>query len=262
MKKGIIGIIPDVCDIKRTMKLAEEYGAVFEYNDFMLPQQLDQTDECRKKVDFYRKLDRDRSEDTLHGAFLDITVHSQDAMIREISRKRIYQSLRIAEDLEIRGVVFHTELIANYHSPSYRERWLEKNTEFWSRALEDFPGLEIYMENMFDEDEKSMAELGRVMESNKRFGICLDYAHAAVFGTDIPLDCWVRELAPYIRHMHINDNDLKDDLHLPVGQGKIDWQQFHDLTERYQINASILLEINGYQAQKESLEYIRENHIL
>ena len=62
--------------------------------------------------------------------------------------------------------------------------------------------------------------------------------------------------------MHINDNNLKDDLHLPVGRGRIDWQQFRNLVEKYQVNASVLLEVKGFEAQKESLEYIRKNHIL
>ena len=37
MKERILEIIPDRNDIERTLKLAEEYGAVFEYNDFMVP---------------------------------------------------------------------------------------------------------------------------------------------------------------------------------------------------------------------------------
>ena len=262
MEKSVIGIIPDICDIERTMKLTEEYGVVFEYNDFMLPRQLDQTEECRRKIEINRGLGRDRSQDTFHGAFLDLAIHSQDAMIREISRKRIYQSMEIAQELDVRGVVFHSGLVGNFYAPYYWKRWVEKNVEFWTRVLEDFPHREIYIENMFDEDEQSLAELGKALESQDRFGICLDYAHAMAFGDAKQIERWFQGAAPYIRHMHINDNNLKEDLHLPLGQGTIDWEQFGSLMRRYGVRASVLLEVAGEQAQRQSLEYIREHHIL
>ena len=262
MKDRILEIIPDRNDIERILKLAEEYGAVFEYNDFMVPPQTEDADKRRETVAFYRSLGRDLSQDTLHGAFLDITVHSQDPWIRRVSGKRIYQSMETAEELGVRGVVFHTGLLRDYREESYLENWLETNAAFWEKVLEDFPGREIYLENMFEADGECLARLGRRMASFGRFGICLDYAHAAAFGNAEDLAGWVEQTAPYIRHMHINDNNLKDDLHLPVGRGRIDWQQFRNLVEKYQVNASVLLEVKGFEAQKESLEYIRKNHIL
>ena len=140
MKDRILEIIPDRNDIERTLKLAEEYGAVFEYNDFMVPPQTEDADKRRETVAFYRSLGRDLSQDTLHGAFLDITVHSQDPWIRRVSGKRIYQSMETAEELGVRGVVFHTGLLRDYREKSYLENWLETNAAFWEKVLEDFPG--------------------------------------------------------------------------------------------------------------------------
>ena len=135
MKERILEIIPDRNDIERTLKLAEEYGAVFEYNDFMIPPQTEDADKRRETVAFYRSLGRDLSQDTLHGAFLDITVHSQDPWIRRVSGKRIYQSMETAEELGVRGVVFHTGLLRDYREKSYLENWLETNAasgkRFW-----------------------------------------------------------------------------------------------------------------------------------
>lgn len=68
------------------------------------------------------------------------------------------------------------------------------------------------MENMFDEAPDILAGLAERMKDIENFGICLDYAHAML--SKCPGDEWVRTLAPYIRHMHINDNDLENDLHL------------------------------------------------
>ena len=129
-KKRLYEIIPDIKNISRSLKLAEQYGTVFEYNDFMLPGYLDDREECRRKLIFYKSLGRDCSNDTLHGAFIDISVHSEDSLIRKVSRFRVRQSMEIAQEMGVRGVVFHTGLLASFNDEKYRESWLEANVEF------------------------------------------------------------------------------------------------------------------------------------
>ena len=96
-------LIPDIHNLEKTVKLSKQYGAYFEYNDFFLPQVLDDKEEVEKRIKIYKTLDRDRSKDTLHGVFLDIIIHSMDEKIRSVSEERIRQVLCIAEELEIRG---------------------------------------------------------------------------------------------------------------------------------------------------------------
>lgn len=261
-KRIFFEIIPNRKDIERSMELVLDYGVTFEYNDFMMPDVLDHLEECRKRIDFYKGLGRDRSRDTMHGAFLDITVHSTDSMIRRASRKRVYQSMEIADELGLRGVVFHTGLLANYHDETYESQWMEQNVEFWKEVLKDFPSLEIYMENMFEENPVMCRRIGEAMAMEDRFGICLDYAHASAFGRDCETAGWLCELSPHIKHMHINDNDLQRDLHLPVGAGQIDWVQYGQMLEECQVLASVLIETEGYDAQKKSLEYLKKKGIL
>ena len=61
--------------------------------------------------------------------------------------------------------------------------------------------------------------------------------------------------------LHINDNDLKNDLHLPLGTGQIDWRAFDDLLRENQVEASVLIEVNGYEAQKKSLAYMTQHNL-
>ena len=105
-----------------------------------------------------------------------------------------------------------------------------------------------------------LAELAEELRDVKNFGVCLDYAHAVL--TDCPCETWVRTLAPYVRHVHINDNDLHDDLHKSVGSGSIDWRVYDSLIRQYRIDATVLVEVNGYESQKRSLEYLKRNHIV
>lgn len=259
MFMGGIYIIPKEATIRESMKLAEEYQACFEYNDFVFADILDDEAEVKRRVSFYKSLGRDRSKDTLHGAFLDVTVHSSDKKIREISELRVRQSLDIATELGIRGVVFHTNYIANFRIKTYMDNWVKMNAEFYSRMLEAYPSLEIYIENMFDYTPDLLARLAKKMEGENRFGVCLDYAHASISGCDI--ENWIKTLAPYVRHMHVNDNDLVDDLHQTVGEGDIDWQQYCTLLKLNHVHSSVLVEVQEIDGQKKSITYMKENKL-
>lgn len=252
-------MIPDMEHIEETLNLAQQYHAGFEYNDFFLPQVISDEAEIEKRIQFYQSLDRDRSRDTLHGAFLDVTIHSQDDKIRAVSRERVRQSLSIAKRLGARGVVFHANLIAGYYDEHYLNGWLASSVSFYKEKLAEFPELEIFVENMFETRPDDLKRLAEAMKEDERFGICLDYAHAALFGED-PKQ-WVRELAPYIKHMHVNDNDLLGDMHWQVGAGQIDWKEFSEEIKKNDVQSSVLIEVRGNENWKNSAEYMMNQSV-
>lgn len=249
-------IIPDRRRMAESISLAEQYGAHFEYNDFFAPGVLDDPELVEKLIELYRATGRDRSRDTLHGAFLDVTVHSEDALIRHVSRRRVKQSMDVAAELGIRGVVFHTNLIPGFRQQSYLDHWVDANELFWREVLDEYTALEVLIENMFDDSPEQLQALAERMRDCPRFGVCFDYAHAASFGRHCDTERWVSSLLPSTRHMHINDNDLAEDLHLPLGEGRIDWSTFDRRMRAAGADCSVLLEVRGLEAARQSLEYI------
>ncbi|MBP3325240.1 MAG: sugar phosphate isomerase/epimerase [Coprococcus sp.] len=252
-------IIPDKNKIEESLTISRKYGAYFEYNDFFEPSVLDDKKKKEELIRFYKQLDRDRSMDTLHGAFYDVTIHSSDSKIRKVSELRVRQSMEIAQKLGIRGVIFHTNIIPNFKVKCYMDGWVEQNTRFYKELLHEYPGIFVFMENMFDNEPDVLMQLADNMKDEKYFGVCFDYAHAAISPT--PVSEWIRKLAPYIKHMHINDNDLKVDLHQAVGSGKIDYGEYARLLKEYGVETSVLVEIRGVQEQQVSLEYMKEKVI-
>jgi len=89
--------------------------------------------------------------------------------------------------------------------------------------------------------------------------VCLDYAHATI--SKVPAKEWLDVLKPYIKHMHINDNDLKDDQHKALGNGDIDYQEFTKLMQENKMEVSVLVEVSKLEDQKASLEYMTEKGI-
>lgn len=250
-----IYLIPDIQDMERIRQLADQYDCAFEYNDFFAPDVLDDRRKQEEIIESYARYRSDFSQDTIHGAFLDVTIHSSDPLIREASILRVRQSMEIAKRMGVKGVVLHTGRLAGFRVEYYLKQWKETNARFFRELAEEFPEQQIYMENMFDEAPDVLAELAEEMKETVNFGVCLDYAHAAL--TNCSGQEWVETLAPYIRHMHINDNDLENDLHLPVGTGRIDWQNFDRIMRENSVSSTVLIEVKGYEAQKNSLEYMR-----
>lgn len=262
-------LVPDRKDMERMCALAAEYGCAFEYNDFYMPKVMDDAGEQEEIIADYRKYkeeffenrfsERVFSMDTMHGAFLDVTIHSEDPIFVNASKLRIRQSMEVAKNMGLKGVVFHTGRLAGFRAPNYLRNWRDRNAAFFTEIALQYPEQQIYMENMFDEAPDILAGLAEKMRDVRNFGVCLDYAHAMLSkcsGRE-----WIETLAPYIRHMHINDNDRQSDLHLAVGTGQVDWQEFDRLIRQYRVEASVLVEVNGYEAQKESLQYMKRHGI-
>lgn len=252
-------VIPDRDRIDKSLEICRKYGTYFEYNDFFLPSVLEDEEKIEELIHFYKNLGRDMSRDTLHGAFLDVTVHSSDPKIREISMLRVRQSMDIAQKMGVKGVIFHTNIIANFKDAAYMDGWVMQNTTFFKQILSEYPGICIYMENMFDLDPDVLLRLAENLKEEKYFGVCLDYAHARLSG--MQAGEWVRSLAPYIKHMHINDNDLCVDRHWAIGKGKIDYEEYTSFMKKYDIEESVLVEVRMIEDQIASLEYMKENNI-
>lgn len=231
----------------------EEWTALnipFEYNDFMLPGILDRKEETERRIRAYLGAGRDRSGDTLHGPFLDITIHSSDSLIRRASDYRIRQVSEIALRLQVKGMILHTNIIPNFYEENYRKGWIDRNEEYLTALLEEYPGLHIYMENMFDEEPDCLVALARRMQG-KRLSVCLDLAHAHLSKTEISV--WQQTCAPYIAHYHINDNHGRVDEHLPVGDGDIAWEK---ILPAMCPDASVLVEVSSLEKYRKSVRYL------
>jgi sugar phosphate isomerase/epimerase len=241
--------------LKEYRKLAGEYDVGFEINDFFDPEILD--DKVQQKNRIKKYLDGGIPKgSTMHGAFLDVVVFSRDREIRRVSRQRMRQSMELAVQLGVKGVVFHTNTNPMLSGEEYDGRAVSMTVNFLKELLTAYPDLDIYLENMFDRTPDFLRKVSEQLENFDTFGVCFDYAHTAIYGSD--MEQWVTQLAPFVKHIHINDNDGKQDLHLAVGKGHIDWEQFRTYYDRYFRACSVLIETNEPEAQRESLEYLAE----
>lgn len=248
-------IIPDINNIEETLKLAKEYNLGFEYNDFFAPDVLDDSDRLVALCKNYKQHSLPEYT-TLHGAFFDVIPFSLDKRIKEISLQRIHQSIDVARMIGAKAVVFHTNYNPFLNSKDYVEGFIKQNICIWDDIFKENPDINIYLENMFDTTPDIMVKLAEGLKANSNFGVCLDYGHAAL--SKVAPQEWAKALGQYVKHVHLNDNDLVSDLHLAWGDGRIDRATFYDAYNTYMSEATVLVETSSYENTLKSLQLLSQ----
>lgn len=249
-------MIPDFRCVAESAQYAAEQDLRFEYNDFIFPSVLDDEKLVEERIADYKKLNRDCSGDTMHGAFFDVTVFSFDAKIRETSVLRMRQSMEIARRLGLRGVVFHGNHLPFLHGETYDTHWLDCTEEAVRELAKEYPEVDIYMENMFDDTPEMLGKLAERLQKVNNFGICLDYSHAQITSKNGAM--WFEQLGKFVRHIHVNDHCFAGDVHMIPGEGMTDWEEFFRLKEQYAPEASVLCEVSSLEKTKQGIEFLKK----
>ena len=190
----------------------------------------------------------------LHGAFGDLCPGSFDALVREVARKRVLQSLEVARELNIFDVVFH-----------HGEReYTQQSEEFWKSILEQTPErINLHLENTFEDTPEVIKRLVDRIKS-PRLGICLDIGYAYAF-SETSVSEWVVTLGSRISYVHIHDNNGKKDEHLAIGDGSIPIKRVLDAIETQSHEAlwalEQALEDDACMHLIRSFEWIRKNYL-
>lgn len=252
-------IIPDGNNPQEALELAKEYNLGFEYNDFYMPDLLDDEKKKQKIVSNYKALELPKFC-TLHGAFYDVIPFSMDAKIRKVADLRIEQSIAVAKNIGAKAVVFHTNYDPFLNTEKYIKKWIELNTVYWDGVLKRHPDMNIYLENMFDTTPDMLEELSKNLCENKNYGVCLDYAHA--FLSKAAPEIWAQRLSGFVKHIHINDNDKVRDLHQAWGDGIIPREKFYECYDMYLKGATVLIETPTIERSRRSLEVLEKEGFL
>lgn len=257
MKKLLI--IPDKDNLAASLSLAKEYNFGFEYNDFFTPEILDDEKMQSDIINKYKSCELPEFT-TLHGAFIDILPFSKDKKIREASIDRINQSIHLAKELGVKAVVFHLNYNPSLNSPAYIDSFVKQNIEVWQSIIAENSDIDIYLENMFEKDPCILKRVALSLKKYSNFGICLDWAHASLSNA-YPED-WAEALGEYIKHIHINDNNLIVDQHLAWGDGSVERDLFYHCYDKYFSDATVLIETKSIENQKKSIECLKADGVL
>jgi len=195
---------------------------------------------------------------TIHAPFGDLNPGSEERLVREATSYRFSQICSVAAILKPRVMVFHP----GFDKWRYGEResfWLGRAIDTFSKVLKDTEeiGCTVAIENIFEEEPSTLLAL--IEEFNHpRLRHCFDVGHWNLFhGRGVGLEEWFAALGSHIAEVHIHDNNgIKDD-HLPVGEGKIDFDLYFDLLARYAPDAVRTVEAHSRECLERAIRNIR-----
>lgn len=153
---------------------------------------------------------------TLHAPYYELFPCAIDKMARKLAAYRYRQAIELAKRYGSQKVVIH----GGYNGRIYYPVWyVEQSIVFWKEFLQEDPGVEIVLENVFETDPQWLLDIVKGVDHPK-LKLCLDVGHAHAYSGISVMD-WVENWAPYLSHFHIHNNDGSYDLHNALNDGSI-----------------------------------------
>lgn len=160
---------------------------------------------------------------------------------RELAIKELERCMRVCRDIGITKMNLHPHIKAPLHD----EKWvIAQNIDALSRLvnLGKKLGIKIVLENM--PHFSRVAQLKPILDAVPEALLLLDIGHANL---DTPYNRSEELLAHFgdrLGHVHVSDNrGGKEDEHLPIGVGTINWEKKIRLLKNIGYDGTITLEV-------------------
>lgn len=201
---------------------AARYGLGLEVTEFCTAARLEQ-DEALPAV---RVQTADVPCRWLHAPFAELSPASIDPRVLAVTKLRYRQALQAADALDIHRLVIHSGFLPMVYFPEW---FLDRSVEFWRAFLQTVPeNWIIALENVMESGPELLVEIVRQVD-DPRLGLCLDLGHANTRVSQLPPPAWVEPMRPWLKHVHLHNNDGDWDLHQPLGVGTVPMAQCLDL---------------------------------
>ncbi len=188
---------------------------------------------------------------SMHAPFNGMDPGSTDRKTVELTNLRVSQTLRLAEQLNPKVIVFHT----GYHRKltcRKLERWMEVSISFWRDWLPHIKNRQsiVALENIFEQEPSIIRNIIDGL-NDPMIRHCFDIGHFNICG-EVSLEEWFSELGSCCVECHIHDNKGKYDSHLPVGEGTVDFKLLQKMLDSYAPDSIWTLEAHRLEKLKRS----------
>jgi sugar phosphate isomerase/epimerase len=219
----------------------------FDYLELCMDAPLAHHTIIRENLPFIRR--------TLRGAGMSLVghlptfVHTADltASIRAASLAEILTSLEVAAELAVTKAVLHPSAIHPL-GPTVMELSMHYAAETLSTVVQraNQLGVILCIENMFPRYRAFFEPVDFVDIFRQHAGLMLtlDIAHAHIGCRNGARALeFIQRFGKRIGHLHVSDNRLKRDDHLPLGAGSIDFQGIAEALKQSGYDGTVTLEV-------------------
>ena len=181
----------------------------------------------------------------IHGPFLGIRYTYNDCLLIEAVFKRMKMTYKLVKELKPDIIVLHSGFSEQMRSFNLEDLWLNETANFWKKEIYKYEkvGTKVVIENIVEKEPARLIKLHDIVDS-KFFGLCLDVGHTNIF-SEVPLKEWISRMGRRLQYVHLHDNSGKEDEHLPVGKGNINFNDIFNKLKEVVPDIQVSLEVDG-----------------
>ena len=244
--------ISELIEEEKLRQIIKGSGLGMELISFSISDNLDRFEDTMERMKNMLE-QMGRPSVTIHGPFLDLNPAAFDSQIRKVTEKRFAQAFEAARILSADKVIYHSGMVPTVY---FLEGWAEREADFWKEFLWNRSGITVCLENVLDREIEPFAEIiDRV--GHPDLGLCLDLGHAHCYSNHSAAE-WAGVLKPYIRHVHLHDNQGVKDEHLALGEGSVPWKEVLGILADAQPDLSSTIECSSEEAIRRSLQALED----
>ena len=203
--------------------IAREFDLTIELDQYCQAENMDGERGSKVKAMVEKHISEFRPA-VFHAPFNELFPAAIDPKARALAMSRFNQAADLAMEFGVNMMVVHSGYVPFVY---FKEWQVPRSIEFWTEFMEDKPDdFQIVIENVLDDGPYMLADIAKGV-NDPRVGVCYDVGHSNIISKQSPEE-WLDVLAPYLKHIHVHNNDGKKDLHKGFADGVINIESNND----------------------------------
>lgn len=193
------------------------------------------------------------SNSILHAPVNELFPCAVDEKARELAAYRYRQAIDLAKSYGSSKVVIHGGYTPWFYYPAW---YVSQSVSFWKAFLQENTDVNIVLENVLETTPDLIVDIVEGV-NDPRLRMCFDVGHINAYSY-VPIIDWLETCAPWISHIHINNNDGREDGHKGLQEGSVPMKDVLRRIDALCPEATITLEMTEI---KPSLDWLQKERI-
>jgi len=196
----------------------------------------------------------------VHAPNIDINLASVNPLLKGVAKKTVLKALSFAAEFDAELLVSHVGRLSRDH-PQRLVRKAMKNVIDSLRRINqvsDDLGMVFTIENDHKSSDYVLAGYPEQIDfliENVGCKLTFDIGHANTIGK---IEDFTKLLDKFIANVHLHDNNGREDEHLPIGKGSIDFIGVFKRMKDWRSKKPLIIECHSYTRLKESVDFMRQ----
>jgi sugar phosphate isomerase/epimerase len=199
----------------------------------------------------------------VHAPNIDTNLASVNPLIRRVFKKTILKAVIFAAELDAELLVSHVGRLSRDYPRKLVRKAMKNSTDSLRKInqLSNNLGIIFTIENDHKSNDYVLAgypEQINFLIENVGCKLTFDIGHANTIGK---IEDFTKLLDKFIVNVHLHDNNGREDEHLPIGKGSIDFMKVFKRMKDWGSEKPLIIECHSFAGLKESIDFMRQEFL-